>query len=327
MELLTTSAGNYPRVGDSPERQKLRRAYASWEQGEISDEEMEEAYRAGTKEVIQEQIRAGLDLVTDGQLRWYDQLSHFARKLEGCEIDGLLRFFDTNFYFRQPVVVGDVKWREPIVKDEFQFAKGVSSVPVKPVITGPYTMAKYSIDRHYGDFHGLALDYAKALSNELKELDEAGAEEIQVDEPAILKNLDDFGVLNDAISELIRPKKNVRVALYTYFGDAAPLYGKLARLPVDVLGLDFTYSSGLPEKIAKLGCEKGLGLGLIDGRNTRLEGEREVLDVLERVLPNVGSDRIYLNPSCGLDYLPRGVAFRKLQNMVKIIKKARGVLG
>ncbi len=326
MELLIASAGSYPRIGDRPEQQKHRQAHARWERGELSDEEFERVQAEVTREVIEEQVRAGLDRVTDGQIRWYDPISHFTRKLQGCEINGLLRFFDTNFYFRQPVVVGDVKWKEPIVKDEFMFAKEVSSAPLKPVITGPYTMAKYSIDRHYDDLRGLALDYAKALSNEVRELDEAGAEEIQVDEPAILKNSDDFEILDDAIFELIKPRKDARIALYTYFGDAAPLYGKLARLPVDVLGLDFTYSPGLPEKIARLGCKKDLGLGLIDGRNTRIEGELEVLDVLERIVPNVGSERVYLNPSCGLGYLPREVAFRKLQNMVGIAKRARGVL-
>lgn len=326
MELLTASVGSYPRIGDEPEQQKHRQAYARWERGEISDEEFERVQAEVTREVIEEQVRAGLDRVTDGQVRWYDPISHFARKLEGCEIDGLLRFFDTNFYFRQPVVVDDVKWREPIVRDEFLSAREVSSIPLRPVITGPYTMAKYSIDRHYSDLRELVLDYARALSNEVKELDEAGAEEIQVDEPAILKNLDDFEILDDAISKLIKRRKSARVALYTYFGDAAPLYGKLVRLPVDMLGLDFTYGLELPEKIARLGCERDLGLGLIDGRNTRLEGEQEVLDVLERVLPNVGSERVYLNPSCGLDYLPREVAFKKLQNMVKIARRARGVL-
>jgi len=323
MKLLTTNAGNYPRVGDTLEQQKLRRAYARWEQGEIDDHGMEEVYQEVTREVIEEQTKVGLDQVTDGQLRWYDQLSHFARKLDGCEVNGLLRFFDTNFYFRQPVAVADIKWREPIVKDEFLFAKKAAPVPVKPVITGPYTMAKHTIDKHYGGLRSLAIDYARALSNEVRELEEAGAEEIQVDEPAILKSPDELKILEDSISELIKGRKNARIALYTYFGDAAPIYGKLAKLPVDVLGLDFTYSPRLAEVIGRLGCEKDLGLGLIDGRNTKLEGEREVLDVLKHILPNVGSERVYVNPSCGLDYLPRDVAFKKLQNMVTIVEKAK----
>ena len=327
MELLTANVGSYPRIGDSPGQQTHRQAYARWERGEISDEEFERVQREVTRELIEEQVRAGLDLVTDGQVRWYDPISHFARGLEGCEIDGLLRFFDTNFYFRQPVVVGEVRWKGPIVRDEFKFAKEVSPVPVRPVITGPYTLARCSIDRHYGDLRELALDYARALSEEVRELEGAGAGEIQVDEPAILKNPGDLEILKDAISELIRSRKGARIALYTYFGNAAPLYGKLARLPVDVLGLDFTYSPGLPDRIARLGCELDLGLGLIDGRNTRLEGESEVLDVLRKILPNVGSRHIYLNPSCGLDYLPREIAFKKLKNMVEIARRAREEMG
>jgi len=324
MELLTTSVGSYPRIGDSPEQQKLRRAYERWERGEIGDGEMEEIYREVTKEVIEEQIRAGLDQVTDGQVRWYDQFSHFARRFDGCEINGLLRLFDTNFYFRQPVVVSEVRWRVPVVKDEFLFAKEVSKVPVKPVITGPFTMAKHSIDRHYGNLECLVVDYARALSNEVRELEKAGALEIQVDEPSILRSPEEFEIFAEGVSELLEGRKEARIALYTYFGDAAPLFDRLLDLPVEVLGLDFTYSRRLPEVIVKAGCEKDLGLGLIDGRNTRLESRKEVLEVLWRILPAVESERVYLNPSCGLEYLPRDVAFQKLKNMVAIAEVARG---
>lgn len=322
MELLTASAGNYPRIGDAPEQQELRRAYAEHERGDLSDAKLEKVYREATREVIEEQASAGLDLVTDGQLRWYDQLSHLARGLKGCKVDGLLRFFDTNFYFRQPLVVSAVKWKRPIIREEFEFAKGEASVPVKPVLTGPYTLAKYSVDRHYDDLPALALDYARALSNEVRELGKAGAEVIQVDEPAILQNPDELGILEEVIPVLVKRKGGARVALYTYFGDVAPIYEWLTKLPVDALGLDFTYSPKLPELIARVGCELDLGLGLIDGRNTRLEDERVVLRALKKILPKVGCERVYLNPSCGLDYLPRDVAFRKLQRVVEIAEHA-----
>lgn len=322
MGLLTASAGSYPRIGDRPEQQKYRQAYARWEKGEISDEEFARVQDEVTKEAIDEQVRAGLDLVTDGQVRWYDPISHIARGLSGCEIDGLLRFFDTNFYFRQPVVKADVRWTEPIVAGEFTFAKKVSPAPVKPVITGPYTLARSSINRHYSNFDKLILDLARAVGREIEALAKAGAELIQVDEPAILKNPNDFELFRDAIEEISKYKSRARLALYTYFGDATAIYEKLQELPVDVLGLDFTYGNKLADIVASKGSSKGLGLGLIDGRNTRLEGEAEILPILKRLLPKIKNEPIYLNPSCGLEYLPQDVAFAKLKKLVAIAKKA-----
>jgi 5-methyltetrahydropteroyltriglutamate--homocysteine methyltransferase len=257
-------------------------------------------------------------------VRWYDPISHFARKLGGCEVGGLLRFFDTNFYFRQPVIVGEVSWRGPIVVGEFMFAKKVSKVLLKPVLTGPYTLAKLSINRRGVKFEELLREFADAISREVGELGKVGADLIQIDEPAILKNQEEFELLKTAIEKVATNNDKAKLALYTYFGDAAPLYRKFVKLPVDVIGFDFTYSQNLPNTIARLGCEKDLGLGLIDGRNTRLEGEKEVLSTLKKLLPNIGSGHVYLNPSCGLDeYLPRDVAFEKLKTMTSIAERAR----
>lgn len=327
MEILTASVGSYPRIGSRPEQQRHRQAYARWERGELSDEGFERVQQEVTREIIDEQVRAGLDVVTDGQVRWYDPISHFARKLEGCKIDGLLRFFDTNSYFRQPVVVGEVQWLEPVIKGEFLFAKKVSTAHVKPVVPGPYTLAKLSINRRGVELAELVDEFARAIAQEVGELAKAGSDLIQIDEPAILKNPNDFQTFEHAVKKIATEKSGTRLLIHTYFGDAAPLYGKLVKLPVEALGFDFTYSPRLPGVIGRLGCEKELGLGLIDGRNTRLESEREVLNVLKKILPNVGSKRVYLSPSCGLgEYLPREVAFKKLQNMVAIAKKAKELI-
>ena len=126
MELIASSAGSYPRIGDGVEQQRHRQAYGQLERGDITGEEFERVQDDVTKEAIEEQVRAGLDLVTDGQIRWYDPISHLARALDGCKIDGLLRFFDTNFYFRQPVIEGKLVRRAPILKQEFTFAKKLS---------------------------------------------------------------------------------------------------------------------------------------------------------------------------------------------------------
>jgi len=324
MELITASAGSYPRIGTAPEKQRLRAEYARLEKGEISKEDFAKVQDDVTREVIEEQGRAGIELATDGQVRWYDQISHFARKLSGCEIDGLLRLFDTNFYFRQPVINGKVQWITPIVVDEFTFAKKFSSVPIKPVVTGPYTLAKHSIDKHYHNFPSLVSDFAVAIGKEVNALANAGAEIIQLDEPSILKNPQDFKIFESAVREVSKNKGKARLALYTYFGDAAELYDKLQSLPIDILGLDFTYGQKLPNVIESSGSKKELGLGLIDGRNTRIENVKETAKVAVKILKKINAERAYLNSSCGLDeYLPREVAFEKLKNLAAIAKQVR----
>lgn len=325
MEITTASSGNYPRVGHKSGQLRLREAYREWEVGELSDEELERAYKDYTKEVIREQEKAGLDIVTDGQLRWYGPISHFGRQIEGCEINGLLRYFDTNFYVRQPVVKSYIAWKSPIVKEEFASSKDISNVSLKPVVTGPYTLAKYSIDEFYGNLEELTLEFSKIIGREVGELSDLGAKEIQVDEPAILDDEENFELFCESMKIVSENCGDSQLDLYLYFGDSSPLYEKLQELPVELLGLDFTYSPKLPETIEEFGSDKMLGLGLIDARNTKMENPDDILPIIERIASSVEGDQLYLNPSCGLEYLPRDKAFEKLNNMVNIAKKFEGV--
>ena len=137
MELILSSAGSYPRIGETPEAQRHRRAYAQHERGEISGAEWRAVEDEVAEQVVREQTATGLDIVTDGQVRWYDPISHLARHCEGIQINGLLRYFDTNFYFRQPVVSGRIRRREPVLRREFEVARAATDRVVKPVLTGP----------------------------------------------------------------------------------------------------------------------------------------------------------------------------------------------
>src|SRR5438093_2120587 len=146
MHLTLANHGSYPRIGDSAEEQLLRRTIAQREKGEKTGEDLRAAEDHMTELALREQIDAGLDVVTDGLIRWYDPVSHLAGKLAGIRIAGLLRFFDTNFYFRQPAVHSRIERKQSLVVDEFLFAEGKSSRPVKAVLTGPYTLARLSIE-------------------------------------------------------------------------------------------------------------------------------------------------------------------------------------
>lgn len=320
MEILTAHAGSYPRVGDTAEEQRLRRAYAERERGEISPEEFERIQDEVTHAAMTEQIAAGLDLVTDGQIRWYDPISHLAGKLEHVTINGLLRFFDTNFYFRQPVVTGRVSRAEGLILEEYRFAKGVVERSVKPVLTGPYTLATSSIRQAgiYATIGSLMEDYARVLGEEVAALAQSGAELIQIDEPSLLRQPKDLSLVRHGLEILGGRRGGARLQLSTYFGDVTPLYEALQDLPVDVLGLDFTYSPRLPDLIARVGSRKVLALGLIDGRNTKMETETMVFPILDKILPRLDDGVIYLSPSCGLEYLSRDKAREKLRLLSRL---------
>jgi 5-methyltetrahydropteroyltriglutamate--homocysteine methyltransferase len=321
MELRLANHSSYPRVGPSREEQRLRRAYAQRERGEISEEQFQQVQDSVVEEVIREQAEAGVEVVTDGQIRWYDPVSHLAGRLHQVEVNGLLRYFDTNFYFRQPVITGKIQRAKPLILEEFRYAQKISPRPVKPVLTGPYTLAISSIceTTSYRRLEALVLDFSEALAQEVSALAAAGAKLIQIEEPAILKYPKDFPLLRKALKLLSQAKGLSQLALYTYFGDATPLYESLQELPVEILGFDFTYASRLPEKIAKLGSQKILGLGLVDGRNTRMEIAEQVFPILEKILPHLPGVLAYLNPSCGLEYLPREKAAAKLRFMKELI--------
>jgi 5-methyltetrahydropteroyltriglutamate--homocysteine methyltransferase len=328
MEVFAANHSSYPKIGDAPDQQLHRIAHDRWERGDMSDEDFERIQRAVVREVVEEQSRAGLDVVTDGLIRWYDPVSHLARAMEGCEIDGLLRLFDTNFYFRQPVVKGRIRRSRPVLRDEFTYARSVTDRQVKAVMTGPYTLAKLSINRSGAGFEEVVRWFAEVLAEEAEDLSRAGAEFIQVEEPAIVRNPSDFEIFSEALKAIVKRAGVDRIVLTTYFGDVAPIYESLLDLGVGGLGLDFTYSGRLPELIAELGCEKDLWLGVVDGRNTKMEREEEVLAVMKKVLSKADSRRVFIMPSCGLgEYLPRRVAFRKLVLVSRVVGRWKGEQG
>lgn len=325
MELLTLNHGSYPRIGSTSGEQILRRTIAQRDRGEKTDANVRAAEDHMVSLALRDQRDAGIDVVTDGLIRWHDPVSHLAGKLDGIRINGLLRYFDTNFYFRQPVVRGKIERSRPLMINEFEWAAKRSAQPVKPVLTGPYTLTRLSLrDGEAGNSDVLLMSYAEALGAEIQDLAAAGARLIQVDEPGLLRHQAALPLAHEALSMVAAHKGHAELALATYFGDAAPVYSALQALPFDALILDFTYSPKLPEVIETEGSTKVLGFGLLDGRNTRLEDQAAVTRQLERMLAKVKPEQNYLTTSCGLEYLPRDRAQLKLHHLASIKKSLLG---
>jgi 5-methyltetrahydropteroyltriglutamate--homocysteine methyltransferase len=320
MEILSKNHSSYPRVGNDPEQQRLRRAYNQYDKGKLTAEEVAQILDETVIEIIDEQAETGCSLVTDGQIRAYDPLSHIAGKIDGFEITGLLRFFDTNYLYRQPLVTGKLSRRESLVADEFKFIEDRVNGKASAVLFGPYSLLKMS--NCESDFEMRIRELVEIYKVELSELKNAGCNLVQLDEPAIIHNSGDLGLMESAYKELVKDKDRPSVLLAFYFGNATPYVDKLAELPVDGLVFDFIYSPGLDSLLE--GFSRDVGLGIMDGRNTKMENFEQVAKRIEKLIGKLKSDKIYVTSSCGLEFLPRDRAFNKLKLCADIAGELAG---
>jgi len=323
--VIATVVGSYPKIPNKPRPAKLRAAIAKLDRGEITKEQLAEIADDVTIEVLEEQVAAGLDLVTDGQIRWEDEQTYLARDLEGVSINGLIRWFDTNMYYRQPVIESLLKWEAPITVRDFTFAQEHSAKPVKAVLTGPYTLARLSIDEQYGSVEKLAVAYAEALNQEARALQDAGATWIQFNEPAILKHKDDYTTFAAACHH-VTEGLTAQTSLYLYFGDAEGIYPQVLELPFDLIGLDFVMGPHNEGLLHRTPFTKKLGLGIIDARNSRLEQPAAIAERIKQLSAGIDPDHVHVGPSAGLEFLPREVAQEKLRLLAEGVRQAEGVL-
>ncbi len=324
--MIKTVVGNYPKVGPPTRVSSLRQAISQFDTGKISREELARVEDEVTKEIIEQQSSAGLDVISDGHIRWDDPQTYFARKLQGFSLDGLIRYFDTNTYYRHPIAEAPVRWTEPITVHDYQFAAAHSSRPVRAVIIGPYTLARLSQRKHYRSLRRMTLDIASALNQEARALQAAGAPVIQFDEPAILKHPEDFDLFAEAASVVTEGISRAKTQVQTFFGSLDRLSPQFFELPFTVIGLDFVMGAKNWEFIRKFPDNKELGFGIIDARNTKLETLEEIVYAVKRISSIVPLSRVHISPNCGLEFLPRSSAYAKLVRMVEGANTAQEVV-
>ena len=326
MAAKITVVGSYPKPPHEGGEFHLRKTLWAVDRGEATDEDIRDAQDELVRELIEEQAEAGIELVTDGQVRWDDAQTRFADEIDGFAIGGLIRYFDNNTYYRQPVVKGPLERREPIVVDEYRFAAEMSPVPVKPVLIGPYSLAALSQNESGVDVGDVVHDLAIVLNQEAKDLVAAGAEVVQFDEPILARvpgyTPGDLAVLTDAASILLDGVEATTV-LQTYFGDVTEQGPGLFELPFDVFGLDFVAGPANTEAVKRFPKEKVLSAGIVDARNTRLETIDDVVSTIEELTEAVPADRLWVSPSCGLEYLPREAAHAKCRRLAEATRKSR----
>lgn len=325
--MKTTVVGSFPKVWEGRGGTKLIGAISRRERGDISYKGLCDIFDEVTKRVIQEQERIGIDIITDGQLRWEDIVTPFAKDISGFEINGLNRFFNNNVYYRRPVVKNKISGNGALIVDEIEFAKAcVKTSQLKAVLCGPYTFARLSENRFYRNENRLILDIAKVLNEEVKRLDRLGIQYIQLDEPSLgwEPPREIKGVI-EAINIVFDGCRLAKKALYIYFGSADKILSKLLKCDIDILGLDMSFEPLNTIKLVKeVDFTKEFGLGCVDARNTKLEDKDTLKRLFDKLCKVVSPDRVYVSPNCGLEFLPHDVAVAKLMNMVTAVKEWEG---
>ena len=318
MEKYAGICGSFPRP---PE---LRRAINAFNEGRISQRDLQEIYYSSLLKVIKIQEESGLNLLTSGLLLWDDLLRPFSEKLGGIKLGGLLRFFDNNFYYRLPIIIGNIEWREPITLNEIQILSRATTRRVKALVPGPYTFIKLSKNKFYRSEDALVEDLLNALKQEMEHLHKF-VSLIQIDEPSLVDpelEKDDrrWGV--EIVNELLA-KMNVsrnKLLIATYFNLDLESYSMLLEIKAG-LHLDLLSNKEAEEAVRELGFKNDvLSLGAVNARGIFPEKLEEIAANIEKILANASPNTLIVSTNTWLDYIPFENAVEKLKILGRILR-------
>ncbi len=338
LPLLPTSlVGSYAQPDWLIDRKKLAgrfpprvRAKELWR---VAPEFLDQAQDDATLIAIRDQERAGLDIVTDGEMRRESYSNRFATALEGVDIDNPGSALDRSGHPNPvPRVTGKVRRRHPVEVRDLEFLRANTDRMIKITVPGPFTMSQQAQNDFYKDEQEMILDYAAAVNAEIKDLFAAGADIVQIDEPymqARPEKARQVGLkgLNAALDGV-----KGTTAIHICFGYAAIIHVRpegysflpeLAASPVQQVSIE-TAQSKLDCAVLDKLPGKTIILGTLDLSDMTVETPETVAARIRRALPHVPAERIVVAPDCGLKYLPREVAYGKMCAMVegaRIVRK------
>jgi 5-methyltetrahydropteroyltriglutamate--homocysteine methyltransferase len=337
--LPTTLVGSYPQPDWLIDRDKLGhqmpprvRASALWR---IAPELLEQAQDDATLLAIRDMERAGLDILTDGEMRRESYSNRFATALDGVDLDNPGSIMSRSGHpVSVPRVVGKIRRKHPVQVRDVQFLRANTDRKIKITVPGPFTMSQQAQDDHYGNVEEMILDYAAAVNEEIKDLFAAGADVVQIDEPWMEANAAKAREIG--LTALRRALEGVTgtTALHICFGYAALVPGRpaaysflteLADTPVNQISIE-TAQSKLDCAVLKNLPGKTILLGTLDLSTHEIETAETVAARIRRALPHIEATRLVIAPDCGLKYLPREVAFGKMKAMVEGAKIVRAEL-
>jgi len=328
--LLTTVVGSYPQPDWLVNRENLKsrlpprvRARELWQ---VDEKFLEAAQDDATRLAIRDMELAGIDIVTDGEMRRESYSNRFATALDGFDIDNPGVALDrTGHPNPVPRVVGPVRRSRPIQVRDVEFARRNTDYRLKITLPGPFTIAQQAQNDYYPDDQSLAMDIAAAVNAEIRDLRAAGADVIQLDEPYLQARPEKAKAY--ALAAINRALEGVEgdTALHTCFGYAHIVkkrlsgYSFLAELN-DCLARQLSIEAAQPNLdlsiLAKI-PRKTIMLGVINLDDMAVETPEIVAARIRNALRFVPSDRLIVAPDCGMKYLPREVAFGKLKALVE----------
>ena len=338
--LPTSLVGSYPQPDWLIDRQKLAgrfppriRVRELWR---VPSEWLEQAQDDATILAIREQERAGLDIITDGEMRRESYSNRFATALEGVDIDNPGTALDRSGHPNPvPRVVGKIRRKYPVQVRDLQFLRANTNRQVKITVPGAFTMAQQVQNDHYKSEEALAMDYAVAVNEEIKDLFAAGADVVQMDEPYMQARPDkarQYGL--QALRRALDGVAGI-TAVHLCFGYAAIIHERpsgysflpeLADSDVRQVSIETAQSSLDCSVLEKL-RGKTIILGVLDLSTHQIETPETVAARIQRALPFVAAEQLVVAPDCGLKYLPRDVAFGKMKAMVEGARLVRTKLG
>jgi len=327
--LLTTVVGSYPqpdwlidrdRLGDRlPPRVRARELWR------VPEPWLEEAQDDATRLAVQDMERAGVDVITDGEMRRESYSNRFATALDGVDLDNPGVALDrTGHENPVPRVVGPIRRTRPVEVRDVEFLRSITNRRIKITVPGPFTMTQQAQNDHYDDARSLALAYAAAVNEELRDLKAAGADVVQIDEPYLQARPE--AAREYAVEAIDRALEGIEgdTVLHTCFGYAAivhdrpsgyPFLAELNDCAATHVSLEAAQPDLDPEVLRGL-PDKTILLGVLDLGSSDVETPARVAERLRRALEVVEPERLIAAPDCGMKYLPRDRAFAKLQAMV-----------
>lgn len=337
--LPTSIVGSLPQPGWLIDRDRLAhqfpprvRALELWRP---APELLEEAQDDATLLAIRAQEEAGLDILTDGEMRRESYSNHFATALRGVDLDNPGSVLNrSGKSIPVPRVVGAIERPEPIEARSVRFLRAHTDRTVKITVPGPFTMAQQAQDEHYGDDRALALAYADVVREEIADLFAAGADIVQIDEPWLQARPEvarKYGA--EAVTRAVEGAPGP-VHLHLCFGYAAMVSERpegysflpeLADTPVDTVSVETAQSHLDPAQLRPL-RGKGIALGVLDLSTPEVETPEVIADRVRRALDDVDVDRLVLTSDCGLKYLPRESAEGKMRSLAQAAAALRAEL-
>src|SRR5215210_893524 len=335
--LLTTVVGSYPQPDWLIDRERLGarlpprvRARELWR---IPEPFLEEAQDDATRLAVTDMERAGVDVITDGEMRRESYSNRFATALSGVDLDTPGVALDrTGHENPVPRVVGPIRRTRPVEVRDVQFLRSITDRRIKITVPGPFTMTQQAQNDHYADVRSLALAYAEAVNEELRDLKAAGADVVQIDEPYLQARPE--AAREYAVEAIDRALEGIEgeTVLHTCFGYAHIVHDRLPGYPflreladcrATHLSLEAAQPNLDPQVLRDL-PEKLILVGVLDLGSPEVEAPEVVADRNERALDVIAPERLVVAPDCGMKYLPRDRAFAKLEAMVAGARQVDG---